>query len=122
MGGSPLSIGWRTGRSLAGIAYGEHAGRPEDELFADLAGAFGIAPTMVGAAEAADWKRERFVGGTYVAFGPGQLARHGPHLRCPHGAVHFPGAERSSWPNPMEGAVESGMEAACRVLEELRRE
>lgn len=121
VGGSPLSIGWRTGNTLAGIARGEGADRPEEDLIADLARAFGMAPGAFGEAEAAHWGRERFAGGTYVAFSPGQLVRHGPHLRRPHGAVHFAGAERSSWPDQMEGAVESGTEAARRVLVELRR-
>ena len=121
VGGSPVSIGWRTGGILAGIARGEDADRPEEELVADLARAFGIAPGASGKA-AVHWGRERFAGGTYVAFSPGQLVRHGPHLRRPHGRVHFGGAERSSWPDQMEGAVESGTEAARRVLADLRRQ
>ena len=57
-----------------------------------------------------------------MAFSPGQIVRHGPHLRRPHGRVHFAGAERGNWPQFMEGAVESGEEAARRVLEEMRPE
>ena len=121
VGGSPLSIGWRTGGILAGLAYGGNANRPEEELVADLARAFGTTPGALGEAEAAHWGRERFSGGTYVVFGPGQIVRHGPNLRRPHGRVHFAGAERSSWPDQMEGAVESGTETARRVLSELRR-
>lgn len=120
LGGRPLSIGWRTGGALAGIAYGESADRPEEEMVADLSGAFGVPLAEVGAAEALDWGRERFAGGTYVAFKPGQIVRHGPHLRRSHDRIHFAGAERSSWPQFMEGAVESGEEAARRVLGELR--
>lgn len=123
LGGLPVSIGWRTGGTLAGIAYNaEAAERPEDEMVADLAGAFGVPPAEVGAAGAVDWGRERFAGGTYVAFKPGQIVRHGPTLRRPHGRVQFAGAERSSWPQFMEGAAESGEEAARRVLDGLRRE
>ena len=121
VGGSPLSIGWRTGDALAGLAYGGSADRPEEELVADLARAFGTAPGNLEAAEAVRWGRERFSGGTYVAFEPGQIVRHGPNLKRPHGQVHFAGAERSSWPDQMEGAVESGTETARRVLAELRR-
>lgn len=119
VGGTPLSIGWWTGGTLAGIAYGENTERRKEELIVDLVGAFGVPLATVEAAEAVDWGRERFAGGTYAAFSPGQLVRHGPHLRRPHGAVHFAGAERSSWPNQMEGAVESGMEVARRVLKEI---
>ena len=122
VGGSPLSIGWRTGGTLAGLAYGGNADRPEEELVADLARAFGAAPGALGEAEAVHWGQERFSGGTYVVFLPGQIVRHGPNLRRPHGRVHFAGAERSSWPDQMEGAVESGTETARRVLAELRRQ
>ncbi len=118
----PVSIGWRTGGTLAGIAYdAEAAERPEDEMVADLAAAFGVPLTKVGAAEAVDWGRERFSGGTYAAFKLRQIVRHGPNLRRPHGRVYFAGAERSSWPQFMEGAVESGEEAARRALRELGR-
>ncbi len=53
---------------------------------ADLAGAFGVPLAEVRASEAVDWGRERFSGGTYVAFWPGQIVRHGLHLSRPHGA------------------------------------
>ena len=122
VGGGPLSIGWRIGGALAGIAYGGSAERREDEMVADLTGAFGVPSTAVGAKEAVDWGKERFFGGTYAAFAPGQLVRHGPHLQDTHGVVHFAGAERSSWPNQMEGALESGASVARRVLVKLRRE
>lgn len=120
VGGSPLQVGWRTGNVLAGIARGEGANCPIEDLLADLARSFGAAPDTLGTAEAAHWDQEQFSGGTYIAFSPGQLVRHGPHLRRPHGAIHFAGAERSSWPDQMEGAVESGIQTARRVLTELR--
>jgi monoamine oxidase len=53
--------------------------------------------------------------GCDVAFALGQLTRHGPFLRQRHGRVQFAGAERSTWPNNMEGAVESG----TRILQQL---
>jgi monoamine oxidase len=37
-------------------------------------------------------------------------------LGASHGPAHFAGAERGSWPNNMEGAVDSGERAADRVL------
>jgi hypothetical protein len=35
----------------------------------------------------------------------------------PHGRLHFAGTERSSWPNNMEGALESGERAAREISE-----
>jgi monoamine oxidase len=66
-----------------------------------------------------DWSQEPFARGSYVAFAPGQITRHGPHLRRPHGLVHFAGSERSSMPQQMEGAVESGMRVADEASRQL---
>ncbi|MDP9457446.1 MAG: FAD-dependent oxidoreductase [Actinomycetota bacterium] len=43
-----------------------------------------------------------------------------PGLARPHGRVHYANAERSSWPQFMQGAVESGEAAARQVLADLR--
>ncbi|TDC88545.1 hypothetical protein E1285_18105 [Actinomadura sp. 7K507] len=45
----------------------------------------------------------------------GQLTRYGAALRDPHGPLVFAAAERSSWPNSMEGALESGRTAAAQT-------
>lgn len=121
VGGAPISIAWRTDEDcLVGITYGEHADAAEQALVTDLADIFRLSSRDIEAHHVIDWTQERFTGsGSYVAFAPGQLSRHGPHLNQPHGPIRFAGAERSSWPNSMEGAVESGSRTANRVRAEL---
>lgn len=121
VGGAPISIAWHTANHcLVGIAYGEQADAPEQALVRDLADIFHLSPQDIAAYQVLDWTQERFTGGgSYVAFAPGQLSRYGPYLNQSHGPVRFAGAERSSWPNSMEGAVESGSQTADRVLAEL---
>ncbi|MGP4025812.1 FAD-dependent oxidoreductase [Actinomadura sp. 3N407] len=87
VGGSPLGIAWRTGQVISGIT----------------------------AETGHDWTTDPWSGGSYIAFGPGRLTRHGAALRTPHGRLAFAAAERSSWPNSIEGALESGHTAATRV-------
>lgn len=122
LGGAPVSIAWRTGdKRLFGIAHGAGADTAGDVLVTDLADVLGVDPPGCSVYEVTDWRREQFTGGgTYAVFAPGQLVRHGPHLGRPHGPVHFAGAERSSWPNSMEGAAESGARTARAVLAGLR--
>ena len=55
-----------------------------------------------------NWGNNPYFKGTYIVFRPNQLTKFGPLLRQPLDRVFFAGAERSSWVNNMEGAVESG--------------
>lgn len=66
--------------------------------------------------ERKDWSEASEPGGSYIVFAPGQLTRLGPNLRRSHGRVFFAGAKRSSWPNSMEGDLESGEEVAQEVI------
>jgi monoamine oxidase len=63
------------------------------------------------------WADEQHIPGCDAAFAPGEVCRYGSALARPHGRLHFAGAERSSWPNNMEGALESGERAAREVIE-----
>jgi monoamine oxidase len=69
-----------------------------------------------------NWGNNHYAQGTYIVFKPGQLTKYGPLLREPHGRVFFAGAERSSWANNMEGAVESGESVADTVSKFLIEE
>lgn len=113
IGGAPLGIAWRTGPVIAGIARG--GGHDHRALLDDLLTVFDLAPEAVGASVSHDWSRDPWAGGSYITFAPGQLTRHAPALNRPHGRVAFAAAERSSWPNSIEGALESGEAAAARV-------
>lgn len=116
LGGAPLAGAWRTGSRATGFAPPEHALAADQDLVADLASAFAVAPADLREPVVYRWDDHPFIPGCDVGFAPGELLSHGPQLRRPHGLVRFAGAERSSWPNNMEGALESGAQAANEVL------
>jgi len=68
---------------------------------------------------AVDWSRERFSRGSYVIFGPGDLLAWGRRLAEPQGRLHFAGAEASTLPSYLEGAVRAGERAADEVAATL---
>jgi monoamine oxidase len=63
-----------------------------------------------------DWRTRPFARGSYLIFGPGDLTSWGRRLAEPHGRIHFAGAETSSLPSYMEGAVRAGERVADEVL------
>lgn len=114
VGDDRVWLGWRTGPVVAGLAPPTTSPIEAAQVLQETFGGFIEPPEVL------DWSQNRLSRGTYVAFAPGQLCRLGPRLNDPQGLVDFAGAERSSWPNNMEGAVESGLAAARRVMDALR--
>ncbi|MGH3676652.1 MAG: flavin monoamine oxidase family protein [Mycobacterium sp.] len=114
IGGDALVFTARLDNQLAGYSLHDPWEPALGDPLAVLAEDFGLDADEVNGA-VVHWSQEPFAGGSYVAFAPGQITRHGPHLRRPHGLVHFAGAERSSMPQQMEGAVESGTRVAAEV-------
>jgi monoamine oxidase len=56
-------------------------------------------------------------GGPNAIFGPNILTRYGSALRKPIGRIHWAGAESATeWCGYMNGALQSGVRAACEVL------
>lgn len=119
VGGDPLDGAWRVGRRVTGFASPPHNDAPDADLLADLGSAFRVDPAELRHPQVFRWSDRAWVPGCDVGFAPGQLTELGPHLRRPHGRVHFAGTERSSWPNNMEGAVETGLRAAVAAAREL---
>ncbi|OLT35745.1 hypothetical protein BJF79_32030 [Actinomadura sp. CNU-125] len=117
VGGSPLGIVWRAGRVLSGITT--EPGHEHHRLLDDLLGVFGVSDQAVRAWAVHDWSGDPLSGGSYITFAPGRLTRHGPALRRPHGRLAFAAAERSTWPNSIEGALESGRAAGRHVRDLL---
>jgi monoamine oxidase len=106
-------LGWARGKNLALHALEEAA---DPVQLGRLADAFGIKRELVEDASVQRWSEERYIGGTHAVFKPGQLTALGPVLRKHHGdEIFFAGAERTSWPNSMEGAIESGLHIAAEV-------
>jgi monoamine oxidase len=119
IGGRRLTACWRYGSQLVGFARPPHDRAAGAELESDLAAAFGVERESFVETAVRRWTEEPTIGGCDVCFMPGQLSSLGPLLRRDHGLVHIAGPERSSWPNNMEGALESGEAAAARVLASL---
>ncbi|MGF1524083.1 MAG: flavin monoamine oxidase family protein [Leptolyngbyaceae cyanobacterium] len=58
------------------------------------------------------WAHDPWVGGSYSAYGPGQLTTLWPALRRPYGRILFAGEHTDAYIGYMEGAVRSGQRAA----------
>ncbi|MGV0788451.1 NAD(P)/FAD-dependent oxidoreductase [Mycolicibacterium sp. XJ2] len=114
VGGRPLSVAWRRGRSLAGIATREATA---DELVTDLARIFGVDRAELEDVAVTDWARRDYIGGSYLVYRPGEIRRLAPALRLPvDRRLRFAGSDFSRWPNSMEGAVRSGLDVADGLL------
>ncbi len=68
----------------------------------------GIATTMA-------WATERYTGGGYAVYAPGQLTRFWPLLRRAHGAIRFAGEHTEILAGYMESAVRSGNRVAAAI-------
>jgi monoamine oxidase len=118
LGGKAVPTGWIRGRAAVGLCVGESADQPPESLLSDLAAAFDFDRDDADV-EIVEWNQEKFSGGSYVAWAPGQLTRFGPHLRRPHRHVYFATSDRGSWAPNMEGALESGTEVADAIAHTL---
>jgi monoamine oxidase len=61
------------------------------------------------------WTAERYTGGGYAVFAPGQMTRFWPLLRQAHGAVWFAGEHTETLAGYMESAVRSGHRVAAAI-------
>ncbi|MGH8876463.1 MAG: flavin monoamine oxidase family protein [Stackebrandtia sp.] len=61
------------------------------------------------------WGADRFAGGAFANFEPGQSTQLYPHLVAPEGRVHFAGEHCSPYHGWIQGAVESGLRAAGEI-------
>lgn len=67
------------------------------------------------------WQREKWIGGAYAFYRPGQWFTVMFALQRPHRRVHFAGEHLSDeWQGFMEGAVESGYRAANAIMKKAR--
>lgn len=63
------------------------------------------------------WQSDRYAGGDWVCWAPGQVVDAVPALKEPAGLVHFCGEHTALSNRGMEGAMESGERAALEILE-----
>ncbi|MFN3596232.1 MAG: flavin monoamine oxidase family protein [Rubricoccaceae bacterium] len=108
----------------AGLRVGE--GPPEAQVARLLPGAErafpGTAAAFTGRAARFHWPSHAFTRGSYTCFRPGQWTGLAEHLRTPAGALFFAGEHCSlEHQGYMNGAAESGREAAVAIARRLRR-
>jgi monoamine oxidase len=115
VGGDVVYAGWRTQRVLYGFVGPDASTLSTEVLTADLCHGFGVDPATVERVELVSWPTDEFTRGTYAYLPPGRFVDFRRSLPHRHRRIHFAGAERSSWPIYMEGAVESGELAAAAI-------
>jgi monoamine oxidase len=62
------------------------------------------------------WSTEPRYGGSYAAYGPGQVTAFWNVLRQPCGPIRLAGEHVASWTGYLEGALESGESVAAAIL------
>lgn len=73
----------------------------------------------VVAVDGHDWGADQMTRQTWANPRPRQLTEHLPDFQRPHGRVHIAGADHATgWLSYMDGAVETGLSSARRVLTE----
>ena len=86
-----------------------------DEVAADVDRIYPGSRSQLGHAVTIAWARERYTGGTYAAFAPGQVTRFWRELRRPVGRIHFAGEHTDAFTGYMEGALRSGGRVARAI-------
>jgi monoamine oxidase len=62
------------------------------------------------------WQRDEYTDGAYALYRPGQWFTIRPALARPHGKVLFAGEHLADWQGFMEGAINTGEEAAASLI------
>lgn len=65
------------------------------------------------------WQQERYTGGTWASWAPGQITGFANEIARPHGRVHFAGEHTARLERGMEGAMESADRVVLEVLDRL---
>lgn len=93
---------------------------PEDASAAILADLARARPSTKGAlrhVKSVSWQRDRFAGGAYACWAPGQIAAFANEIGKDLGRIHFCGEHTAATARGMEGAMESGERAALDILQ-----
>ena len=115
VGDPMLRLATRSKNYALGFAYNDDAALPAKQLRGHLLDTLQLTNDHIAGIVAHPWGEQPYAQGGYPAFAPGQLTRHGPALRAHHRLIHFAGADRSTWPGTMEGAVRDGHRVANEI-------
>jgi monoamine oxidase len=98
------------------LAMGAH---PEEErirlALGDLSKIFPAVRSEYESGTTKFWRDDRWAGGTYAYFAPGEITTVRPHVGAPEGRVFFAGEHTSAWQGYMNGAIESGHRVSAEV-------
>jgi monoamine oxidase len=113
-GAGGILLGYTAG--LPGVILGDQSDAERfDTVTADAETLFpGSAAARRGSVTIA-WQNERFSGGTYTAYRPGQVTAYWRAIRAPFGRIHWAGEHTDVYTAYMEGAVRSGRRAALEI-------
>jgi monoamine oxidase len=117
--------GRETGRGvlLASYTWGEDARgwgslKPADRVAKALENLAHIHPQVTQVFEVGDskaWQEDEFTGGAFAVFDPYQETLLYEHIVAPEGRFHFAGEHASLTHTWIQGAIESGVRAACEI-------
>ncbi len=74
------------------------------------------APSLARHITSYAWQRDEYTEGAYALYRPGQWFGIRPLLKVPHGKVLFAGEHLADWQGFMEGAINTGEEAADLLI------
>src|SRR5690606_33919405 len=110
---------------LCSYAVGEKAdvlaaqddARRQAIIASELAPLDARAPTLARGIASYAWQRDPWTRGAYALYRPGQWFTVRETLAEPHGKVVFAGEHLADWQGFMEGAVNTGEDAAAMLLD-----
>ncbi len=123
--GSVLRISWGDAIGYIWLAINGPANRPwrdksDEEVMQGVLAELGrVRPSTVGRVEpllVQNWSTARWTRGHLAYMSPGQITEFGGALSKPHGRIHFAGEHVAKMTVGMEGAMESGEQAAVEIL------
>jgi len=114
-GKSGVLISYATG-DKAEVLNAQSPERRMQLILDSLKPAFGDLSKYVQAETKYYWGKDPFSYGAYAMYGVGQWFGIMPELKKSHGRVHFAGEHLADWQGFMEGAINSGEEAAQKAI------
>jgi monoamine oxidase len=100
----------------ADVLMSQNANRRMQIIARDLTPVDSRAPQLARGIASYAWPRDPYTQGAYAIYRPGQWLRVRPLLQKPHGKVLFAGEHLADWQGFMEGAINTGEEAADALL------
>jgi monoamine oxidase len=110
-----ILVSYATGDKADVLAAQNHRER-RAMIAEDLASVDKRAPQLARGMATYAWQRDRWTKGAYALYRPGQWFGLRPILQRPHGDVLFAGEHLADWQGFMEGAINTGEDAAAMLL------